>query len=79
MSFTNSLFRHEILKNTRVGKNEIEQFKVFVSWLTDKRLKDKSGKCKTWDNDKEGVGVMVPEPITLEGDPLAKVIVDARA
>ena len=50
-----------------------------MTWLTDKRLNDKLGECNTWDNDKEGVGLIVLDLITLEGDPSTKATMDAKA
>lgn len=56
----------------------MQQFRVRVSWLTESKLNDKLGKCKTDDKGSKGVGVMVPDPRTEDGDPSAKVTVEVE-
>jgi hypothetical protein len=57
----------------------MQQLRVRVSWLTEIKLKDKLGKCKTDDRGSRGVGVIVPDPRTRDGDPSAKVTVEVEA
>ena len=54
----------------------MQQLRVRESWLTKIRLKDNRGKCKTDDRGSKGVGVIVPDPKTEDGDPSAKVILE---
>ena len=56
----------------------MQQLRVRVSWLTESKLNDKLGKCKTDDKGSKGVGVMVPDPRTEDGDPSAKVTVEVE-
>lgn len=54
----------------------MQQLRVRVSWLTEIRLKDNLGKCRTDDKGSKGVGVIVPDPKMEDGDPSAKVTVE---
>ena len=54
----------------------MKQLRERVSLLTEIRLKDSLGKLKTYDKGIDGVGVIVPDPTILDGDPSAKVILE---
>ena len=49
------------------------QFKILVSLLIDKRLKEKSGIYKTKERERLGLRLAVPKPENIMGEPFANV------
>ena len=49
------------------------QFKILISLLIDKRLKEKSGIYKTKERERLGLRLVVPKPETVVVEPFANV------
>jgi hypothetical protein len=54
----------------------MHQISAWVSVLTEIKLKDNWGKCRTDDRGIKGVGIIMPDPRTQDVHPFAKVTLE---